>query len=73
MSSLLMRLGGLASDPDQVSVDSITLFVTLICACIVIGHLLKENRWINESISALFIVSSAHFYFEKLFDLRFSV
>ncbi|KAI3460838.1 hypothetical protein Pfo_017501 [Paulownia fortunei] len=55
VGSVLMRLGGLTSDPDQVSVDSITLFVTLLCACIVIGHLLEENRWINESVNALFI------------------
>ncbi|KAK6120099.1 hypothetical protein DH2020_046135 [Rehmannia glutinosa] len=54
-SSVLMRLGILMSGPDQVSVDSIALFVTLLCICIVIGHLLEENRWINESITALFI------------------
>lgn len=35
--------------------DSITLFVALLCACIVIGHLLEENRWMNESITALVI------------------
>ncbi|KAL2236532.1 UNVERIFIED_CONTAM: Sodium/hydrogen exchanger 2 [Sesamum indicum] len=52
---VLMMLGIFTSDPDKVSVDSITLFVTLLCACIVIGHLLEENRWMNESISALFI------------------
>ncbi|GFQ06112.1 sodium/hydrogen exchanger 2 [Phtheirospermum japonicum] len=45
----------MSSEPDQVSVDSITLFVTLLCACIVVGHLLEESRWINESITALFI------------------
>lgn len=42
---------------DYSSVVSITLFVTLLCACIVIGHLLEENRWMNESITALVIVS----------------
>lgn len=42
---------------DHGSVVSITLFVTLLCACIVIGHLLEENRWMNESITALIIVS----------------
>ncbi|CAK9159760.1 unnamed protein product [Ilex paraguariensis] len=35
------------------SVVSINLFVALLCACIVIGHLLEENRWMNESITAL--------------------
>ncbi|KAL3517490.1 hypothetical protein ACH5RR_020079 [Cinchona calisaya] len=32
---------------------SITLFVVLISGCIVIGHLLEKNRWINDSITAL--------------------
>ncbi|KAL3812790.1 hypothetical protein ACJIZ3_014058 [Penstemon smallii] len=43
------------STSDHASVVSITLFVTLLCACIVIGHLLEENRWMNESITALII------------------
>lgn len=43
------------STSDQVSIDAITLFVALLCACIVIGHLLEEYRWMNESITALFI------------------
>lgn len=42
---------------------SITLFVALLCACIVIGHLLEENRWINDSITALLIVSIFMFFF----------
>ncbi|XP_012069415.1 sodium/hydrogen exchanger 2 isoform X2 [Jatropha curcas] len=40
---------------DHSSVVSINLFVALLCACIVIGHLLEENRWMNESITALAI------------------
>ncbi|KAI4317652.1 hypothetical protein L6164_025506 [Bauhinia variegata] len=40
---------------DHASVVSLNLFVALLCACIVIGHLLEENRWINESITALVI------------------
>ncbi|GFP81897.1 sodium/hydrogen exchanger 2 [Phtheirospermum japonicum] len=43
------------STSDHSSVVAITLFVTLLCACIVIGHLLEENRWMNESITALII------------------
>jgi hypothetical protein len=39
-------------------VVSINLFVALLCACIVLGHLLEENRWVNESITALIIVST---------------
>ncbi|KNA07400.1 hypothetical protein SOVF_172210 [Spinacia oleracea] len=40
---------------DHASVVSMNLFVALICGCIVIGHLLEENRWMNESITALLI------------------
>ncbi|KAL8026186.1 hypothetical protein ABFX02_14G011600 [Erythranthe guttata] len=43
------------STSDHASVVAIALFVTLLCACIVIGHLLEENRWMNESITALII------------------
>ncbi|KAK8564960.1 hypothetical protein V6N12_058536 [Hibiscus sabdariffa] len=45
------------STSDHASVVSLNLFVALLCACIVIGHLLEENRWMNESITALLIVS----------------
>lgn len=41
---------------DHASVVSMNIFVALLCACIIIGHLLEENRWINESITALLIV-----------------
>lgn len=41
---------------DYKSVVSVNLFVALLCACIIVGHLLEENRWINESITALAIV-----------------
>ncbi|MBA0651769.1 hypothetical protein Goklo_019072, partial [Gossypium klotzschianum] len=37
------------------SVVSMNLFVALLCGCIVIGHLLEESRWMNESITALAI------------------
>ncbi|KAJ8622606.1 hypothetical protein MRB53_031135 [Persea americana] len=37
------------------TVIAITLFFVLLCACIVIGHLLEENRWANESITALLL------------------
>ncbi|MED6182283.1 monovalent cation:H+ antiporter, CPA1 (nhx1) [Stylosanthes scabra] len=40
---------------DHASVVSMNLFVALLCACIIIGHLLEENRWLNESITALLI------------------
>lgn len=50
---------------DHTSVVAITLFVTLLCACIVIGHLLEENRWMNESITALIIVSNLYLIFVR--------
>lgn len=55
---LLGNIMNRLSTSDHQSVVSINLFVALICACIVVGHLLEENRWMNESITALLIVSS---------------
>lgn len=52
--SIFSKLGAFQSDHD--SVVSMNLFVALLCACIVIGHLLEETRWMNESITALAIV-----------------
>ncbi|CAK9218222.1 unnamed protein product [Sphagnum jensenii] len=49
----LMTRTGLGEDGDHMHVMAISLFVTLLCACIVLGHLLEENRWMNESITAL--------------------
>lgn len=34
----------------------ISVFVAVLCLCLVIGHLLEENRWVNESITAILIV-----------------
>lgn len=47
----------LGFEPDQLSVISVTLVTALICACIVIGHLLVKYRWMNDSVTALAIVS----------------
>ncbi|KAL1369868.1 hypothetical protein HN51_000230 [Arachis hypogaea] len=33
----------------------ISLFVAVLCLCLVIGHLLEENRWVNESIVAILV------------------
>lgn len=57
LSNLMERSLAMLSS-DHKSVVSMNLFVALLCACIVIGHLLEENRWMNESITALIIVSS---------------
>ncbi|XP_042514904.1 sodium/hydrogen exchanger 4-like [Macadamia integrifolia] len=40
---------------DHFHVVSISVFVAVLCLCIVIGHLLEENRWVNESITAILI------------------
>ncbi|XP_031486507.1 sodium/hydrogen exchanger 1-like [Nymphaea colorata] len=50
--SMLLRLG-LVGASDHASIVAINIFVTLLCTCIIIGHLLEENRWMNESITAL--------------------
>jgi hypothetical protein len=49
---------GLGEPPaDYGSIAAVGLFVALMCVCIVVGHLLEENRWMNESTTALLIVS----------------
>ncbi|KDP23553.1 hypothetical protein JCGZ_23386 [Jatropha curcas] len=37
------------------TVIALCVFFALLCACIIIGHLLEENRWANESITALIL------------------
>ena len=39
------------------TVVPISVFVAILCLCLVIGHLLEENRWVNESITAILIVT----------------
>ncbi|MQM02798.1 hypothetical protein Taro_035567 [Colocasia esculenta] len=57
LAAILARLG-VSTMSDDASVVSINIFITLLCACIVISHLLEENRWMNESITALLIVTN---------------
>ncbi|OMO55345.1 Na+/H+ exchanger [Corchorus olitorius] len=54
LAAVLSKLQTLSTS-DHASVVSLNIFVALLCACIVIGHLLEENRWMNESITALII------------------
>nr|ABV00895.1 Na+/H+ antiporter [Trifolium repens] len=54
IASVVSKLQMLSTS-DHSSVVSMNLFVALLCACIVLGHLLEENRWMNESITALLI------------------
>ncbi|XP_030534750.1 sodium/hydrogen exchanger 1-like [Rhodamnia argentea] len=37
------------------TVIALCVFFALLCACIIIGHLLHGNRWANESITALLL------------------
>lgn len=39
------------------TVIALSVFFALLSACIIIGHLLHGNRWANESITALLLVS----------------
>jgi len=43
---------------DHYAIVSINIFIALLCSCIVIGHLLEGNRWVNESTTALVMVGS---------------
>ncbi|XVF62670.1 hypothetical protein PTKIN_Ptkin09bG0026900 [Pterospermum kingtungense] len=54
LSSILAKSETILAS-DHSSVVSMNLFVALLCGCIVIGHLLEESRWMNESITALAI------------------
>nr|BAJ06110.1 sodium/proton antiporter [Salsola komarovii] len=55
LTSLVSSKMDTLSTSDHASVVSMNMFVALLCGCIVIGHLLEENRWMNESITALLI------------------
>lgn len=43
------------------TIVALCVFFALLCACVIIGHLLEENRWVNESITALLLVLSSFF------------
>ncbi|KAJ7963707.1 Sodium/hydrogen exchanger [Quillaja saponaria] len=44
---------------EHAQVVPISLFVAILCFCLVIGHLLEENRWVNESITAILVGCTA--------------
>nr|POE53971.1 sodium/hydrogen exchanger 1 [Quercus suber] len=52
---LLSSSSSSSSFLDTSTVIALTVFFALLCACIIIGHLLEENRWANESITALLL------------------
>ncbi|KAG2694890.1 hypothetical protein I3760_08G165000 [Carya illinoinensis] len=47
--------GSSSSSLSTSTIIALTGFFALLCACIVIGHLLEENLWANESITALLL------------------
>ncbi|KAL5768451.1 hypothetical protein ACOSP7_014998 [Xanthoceras sorbifolium] len=51
----LPSLQGSSSFFDTGTVIALCVFFALLCVCIIIGHLLEENRWANESITALLL------------------
>ncbi|KAJ9672278.1 hypothetical protein PVL29_025763 [Vitis rotundifolia] len=40
---------------DHAQVVPISVFVAVLCLCLIIGHLVEENRWLNESTTAIII------------------
>ncbi|XVE62954.1 hypothetical protein DITRI_Ditri06bG0160700 [Diplodiscus trichospermus] len=53
--SRLTALQSSADYPSTSTIIALSVFFSLLCACIIIGHLLEENRWANESITALLL------------------
>ncbi|WVZ96279.1 hypothetical protein U9M48_041935 [Paspalum notatum var. saurae] len=49
----VLKSGGGLEVSDYDAIISINIFIALLCSCIVIGHLLEGNRWVNESTTAL--------------------
>ncbi|EFJ20533.1 hypothetical protein SELMODRAFT_233139 [Selaginella moellendorffii] len=44
-----------AAGSQRAAVISISLFVSLLCVCIVIGHYYEENRWLNQATIAIIL------------------
>ncbi|KAG7957774.1 hypothetical protein I3843_11G192400 [Carya illinoinensis] len=53
VDKLKLSQQNLGNDHEQVV--PVTVFVAVLCLCLVIGHLLEENRWVNVSIIAILI------------------
>ncbi|KAK7850143.1 sodium/hydrogen exchanger 4 [Quercus suber] len=51
----------------------ITVFVAVLCLCLIIGHLLEENRWVNESITAILTVKKKQLFQNFLTIMFFGV
>ena len=67
----LAAVGGTAGS--STTVVSICVFTAVLCLCLVAGHLLEENKWVNESITALIIVRPTYSSLSTNSVLLFSV
>jgi hypothetical protein len=72
MYDLLLKYGVAGDDADRLHVIEIVVFVSLLCLCIILGHLLEENRWMNESITALLLVSVCFYSIYSCHDPQIS-
>jgi hypothetical protein len=58
LGALALKYTGMSlSVSDYDSIVAMNIFVALLCGCIVFGHLLEGNRWVNESTTALVMVN----------------
>uniref|UniRef100_A0A0D9WPS6 Cation/H+ exchanger transmembrane domain-containing protein n=1 Tax=Leersia perrieri TaxID=77586 RepID=A0A0D9WPS6_9ORYZ len=55
------------------TVVSICVFTAVLCLCLIVGHLLVENKWVNESITALLIVKKKQFFHNFLTIMSFGI
>nr|XP_010913183.1 sodium/hydrogen exchanger 4 [Elaeis guineensis] len=55
LSDFLSAAVMFSNEADHDRVVSISVYAAVLCLCIVVGHLLGENRWVNEAITAMLI------------------
>ncbi|KAL5225829.1 hypothetical protein ABZP36_012468 [Zizania latifolia] len=55
------------------TVVSICVFTAVLCLCLVVGHLLEESKWVNQSITALLIVKKKQFFHNFLTIMSFGI
>ncbi|KAK1582295.1 hypothetical protein Q3G72_013735 [Acer saccharum] len=55
--AMIMKISEFARNltQDHEQVVPLSIFVAILCLCLIIGHLFEENRWVNESITAILI------------------
>ncbi|XP_024389243.1 sodium/hydrogen exchanger 1 isoform X2 [Physcomitrium patens] len=51
----IMAAVGIVDSGNHMAVVAVSLFVTLLCACIVLGHMMEEFQYISESVTAIFL------------------